>query len=110
MFYPSVSLPTGLTYMTGQLAKHKNISLEQAQTEMLAPVPAGRFGTPEEFAAACLFLCSSQSGYITGQNLQLDGGAYSGLFELKPCFWFSSRPGLVLRLQNQVQRPHHWGL
>jgi len=68
-----------LTYMTGQLAKHKNISLEQAQTEMLAPVPAGRFGTPEEFAAACLFLCSSQSGYITGQNLQLDGGAYSGL-------------------------------
>lgn len=68
-----------LTYMVNQLAKYKNISLEDARAEMLASVPARRFGTPEEFASACLFLCSDQSGYITGQNLQLDGGAYSGL-------------------------------
>ncbi len=68
-----------LIYMTNQLAKHKGISLEEARSEMLKPVPARRFGTPQEFAMACVFLCSSQSGYISGQNLQLDGGAYSGL-------------------------------
>lgn len=68
-----------LAYMTGQLAKHRNISLEEARAEMLRPVPARRFGTPEEFAAACTFLCAAQAGYITGQNLQLDGGAYTGL-------------------------------
>lgn len=68
-----------LAYMTGQLAKHRNISLEEARAEMLRPVPARRFGTPEEFAAACAFLCAAQAGYITGQNLQLDGGAYTGL-------------------------------
>jgi len=42
-------------------------------------IPAGRFGRPEEFGAACAFLCSAQAGFMTGQNLQLDGGAYSGL-------------------------------
>jgi|TARA_Y100000588_G_scaffold248309_2_gene262778 3-oxoacyl-[acyl-carrier protein] reductase len=68
-----------LRYMTDKLAKHKGISLAQAREEMLRPIPAGRFGRPEELAAACIFLCSQQAGYITGQNLQLDGGAYSGL-------------------------------
>ena len=68
-----------LRYMTDKLAKHKGISLAQAREEMLCPIPAGRFGRPEELAAACIFLCSQQAGYITGQNLQLDGGAYSGL-------------------------------
>jgi 3-oxoacyl-[acyl-carrier protein] reductase len=42
--------------------------------------PAGRFGQPEEFGEACAFLCSAQAGYITGQNLLLDGGAYPGVF------------------------------
>ena len=68
-----------LSYMTAKLAKHKGISLAMAREEMLSPIPAGRFGRPEELAAACVFLCSQQAGYITGQNLQLDGGAYSGL-------------------------------
>jgi 3-oxoacyl-[acyl-carrier protein] reductase len=40
--------------------------------------PAGRFGDPEEFGDACAFLCGRQAGYITGQNLLLDGGAYPG--------------------------------
>ena len=43
-------------------------------------IPAGRFGDPSEFGAACAFLCSTQAGYITGQNLLLDGGAYPGTF------------------------------
>jgi 3-oxoacyl-[acyl-carrier protein] reductase len=42
--------------------------------------PAGRFGTPEEFGAACAFLCSVHAGYIVGQNLLLDGGAFPGTF------------------------------
>jgi 3-oxoacyl-[acyl-carrier protein] reductase len=40
--------------------------------------PAGRFGTIEEFGDACAYLCSVQAGYITGQNLLLDGGSYPG--------------------------------
>ena len=42
--------------------------------------PSGRFGTAEEFGDACAFLCSAQAGYITGQNLLMDGGAYPGTF------------------------------
>ncbi len=40
--------------------------------------PAGRFGEADEFGAACAFLCSVHAGYITGQNLVMDGGSYSG--------------------------------
>jgi len=43
-------------------------------------VPAKRFGTPEEFGEACGFFCSAQAGYITGQNLILDGGLYENNF------------------------------
>jgi 3-oxoacyl-[acyl-carrier protein] reductase len=42
--------------------------------------PAGRFGTIEEFGDACVFLCSAQAGFITGQNLLMDGGQYPGTF------------------------------
>jgi 3-oxoacyl-[acyl-carrier protein] reductase len=40
--------------------------------------PAKRFGTPQEFGDACAYLCSAQAGFITGQNLLLDGGAFPG--------------------------------
>ena len=40
--------------------------------------PAGRFGDPEEFGEACAFLCSAKAGFITGQNILLDGGAFPG--------------------------------
>jgi 3-oxoacyl-[acyl-carrier protein] reductase len=43
-------------------------------------IPAQRFGTPEEFGALCAFLCGRHAGFITGQNLLLDGGAYPGTF------------------------------
>ena len=42
--------------------------------------PAGRYGQPAEFGATCAFLCSAHAGYIVGQNILLDGGAYPGLF------------------------------
>jgi 3-oxoacyl-[acyl-carrier protein] reductase len=41
--------------------------------------PAGRVGDPEEFGAACVFLCAASSGFIVGQNLLLDGGAFNGM-------------------------------
>jgi 3-oxoacyl-[acyl-carrier protein] reductase len=43
-------------------------------------IPAGRFGTPAEFGAICAFLCSVHAGYITGQNVLADGGAYPGTY------------------------------
>jgi len=51
---------------------------EEVWRERAAANPAGRFGDPEEFGLACAFLCAARSGYITGQNLLLDGGAYPG--------------------------------
>ena len=43
-------------------------------------IPAGRYGTAEEFGAICAFLCSQQAAYITGQNILPDGGAYPGTY------------------------------
>lgn len=68
-----------LRYMTEQVAKHRQLDMKQARAEMLRPIAARRFGLPSELAAACAFLCSAQAGYITGQNLQVDGGSYTGL-------------------------------
>jgi 3-oxoacyl-[acyl-carrier protein] reductase len=55
------------------------ITIEEAYAEIAASIAAGRLGTPEEFGAACAFLCSAHAGYVSGQNLQLDGGTYPGL-------------------------------
>ncbi|MNE91300.1 Bacilysin biosynthesis oxidoreductase YwfH [compost metagenome] len=68
-----------LERMTRSLARLKGIDESAARAEMARSLPAGRFGRPEEVGDACAFLCSSRAGYITGQNLQLDGGAYAGL-------------------------------
>jgi len=48
--------------------------------EKAARNPSGRFGKPEEFGEYCVFLCSQQAGYVTGQNLLIDGGNYPGTF------------------------------
>jgi len=60
-------------------SKLGGVSLEQAYDEMAASIAAGRLGRPEELGDACAFLCSAQAGFISGQNLQLDGGSYAGL-------------------------------
>jgi 3-oxoacyl-[acyl-carrier protein] reductase len=52
----------------------------EEETELVRrSIPAGRFGQPDEFGAACAFLCSSHAGYLTGQNIVLDGGAFPGM-------------------------------
>lgn len=56
-------------------AKAGGITPEQARKNRQATIPAGRYGTAQEFGAACAFLCSQHAGFIIGQNLLLDGGA-----------------------------------
>lgn len=66
-------------FMAQRMVREQGITLEQARQRIADTLPARRFGRPEEFGAACVFLCSAHAGFITGQNLQLDGGAYAGL-------------------------------
>ncbi len=54
--------------------------IEEIKDARRKTIPAQRFGTPEEFGAACAFLCSMHAGYITGQNVLTDGGAYPGTY------------------------------
>ena len=59
------------------VVKQKGITMDEARAERMAQIPAGRYGTPAEFGAACAFLCSVHAGFIVGQNILLDGGAVS---------------------------------
>jgi 3-oxoacyl-[acyl-carrier protein] reductase len=54
--------------------------LEALMAKRAAAIPAQRFGTADEFGAVCAFMCSIHAGYLTGQNILLDGGAYPGTF------------------------------
>ncbi|MBN6149831.1 SDR family oxidoreductase [Xanthomonas sp. AmX2] len=63
-----------------QAVRSSGSSVEAVREHKRARIPAGRFGTPDEFGAACAFLCSAHAGYISGQNLLIDGGAYPGTF------------------------------
>jgi len=60
-------------------AARRNVDIETVRAERRAAIPAGRFGEAAEFGAACAFLCSAQAGYITGQSLLIDGGAFPGV-------------------------------
>ena len=60
-------------------AKQRGTSVDVVRAERIAAIPARRLGQPEEFGAACAFLCSAHAGYITGQNILLDGGQFPGL-------------------------------
>jgi 3-oxoacyl-[acyl-carrier protein] reductase len=61
-------------------AKMQGKPLEEIRLARMKGVPAGRFGTIEEFGALCAFVCSAQASYITGQNFLIDGGSYPGTF------------------------------
>ncbi len=60
--------------------KFLGITYEEARAQQIASIKAGRLGRPDEFGDAFAFLCAAQAGYISGQNLQLDGGSYEGVF------------------------------
>jgi 3-oxoacyl-[acyl-carrier protein] reductase len=61
-------------------AKAQHLSVDDARKQRMKTIPAGRFGSRDEFGRACAFLCSVHAGYITGQNWLIDGGAYPGTF------------------------------
>jgi 3-oxoacyl-[acyl-carrier protein] reductase len=61
-------------------AKASGKSVDEVLAARRAGNPAGRFGDPAEFGAACAFLCSQHAGFITGQNWLMDGGAFAGTF------------------------------
>ena len=59
-------------------ASRQGLDATQVRAQRIAKHPARRLGRPEEFGAACAFLCSAHAGYINGQNLLLDGGSFAG--------------------------------
>jgi 3-oxoacyl-[acyl-carrier protein] reductase len=61
-------------------AEANGASVEQISAQRRKNVPAQRFGQPDEFGAYCAFICSAHAGFLTGQNLLLDGGSYPGTF------------------------------
>jgi 3-oxoacyl-[acyl-carrier protein] reductase len=66
-------------FLAERMMKMEKIGYEEARARIVDTIAAKRFGKPEEFGAACAFLCSEQASFISGQNLQLDGGSYRGL-------------------------------
>ncbi|MFZ9426121.1 MAG: SDR family oxidoreductase [Ilumatobacteraceae bacterium] len=66
--------------MAQVVMKMKGVTYEEARAEQVASIKAGRLGQANELGDAFAFLCSAQAGYISGQNLQMDGGSYEGVF------------------------------
>jgi len=69
-----------LSKTLGAQAAAAGKSLDEMVAARRQQIPAKRFGNPAEFGAVCAFLCSAQAGYMTGQNVLLDGGNYPGTF------------------------------
>lgn len=66
-------------FMAERMSKRENITVEEARKRIANTIAAKRFGKPNEFGDACAYLCSEQASFISGQNLQLDGGSYAAL-------------------------------
>lgn len=72
---PGIHATDRANALDGGVVKAQGITLDEARARRAATIPAGRYGTSEEFGAACAFLCSVHAGFIVGQNILLDGGA-----------------------------------
>lgn len=66
-------------FMAQRMSTRENITVEEARKRIANTINAKRLGKPEEFGDACAYLCSAQASFISGQNLQLDGGSYAAL-------------------------------
>jgi 3-oxoacyl-[acyl-carrier protein] reductase len=75
---PGATVTDRLKKNTELAAKAAGVSFEELWERRLKSIPAQRYGDPGEFGALCAFLCSAQAGYIVGQNILYDGGAYPG--------------------------------
>ncbi len=65
--------------MAERMVKESGITYEEARKRIAESIAAKRLGHPKEFGDACAYLCSVQASFISGQNLQIDGGSYPGL-------------------------------
>ncbi len=72
---PGIHATDRANSLDGAAAEKEGITLDEARARRAATIPARRYGTAEEFGAACAFLCSNLAGFIVGQNILLDGGA-----------------------------------
>lgn len=72
---PGIHATDRAAQLDGGVSRAQNISVEEAQAQRAATIPARRYGTRQEFGATCAFLCSQHAGFIVGQNVLLDGGA-----------------------------------
>jgi 3-oxoacyl-[acyl-carrier protein] reductase len=74
---PGIHATDRADQLDGGVAKREGITLDEARRQRAETIPVHRYGTPEEFGAACAFLCSTHAGFIVGQNILLDGGAFA---------------------------------
>ena len=72
---PGVHATDRMIALDSGVVLNQGITMEQARKQRETTIPVRRYGTREEFGAACAFLCSQQAGFIVGQNILLDGGA-----------------------------------
>jgi 3-oxoacyl-[acyl-carrier protein] reductase len=66
-------------FMAQQAMKRENITYEVARQKQVESIAARRLGEPREFGAMCAFLCGTMAGFVSGQNMHLDGGSYPAL-------------------------------
>ena len=66
-------------YMAELAMSLGGITWDEARARQIESIKAGRLGEPHELGDMCAYLCSAQAGYLSGQNIQLDGGSYEGL-------------------------------
>ncbi|MFY0309118.1 SDR family oxidoreductase [Leisingera sp. D0M16] len=72
---PGIHATDRAVSLDGGAAKAQGITPEEAKQQRCATIPAGRYGTRQEFGATCAFMCSQHAGFMVGQNILLDGGA-----------------------------------
>ncbi len=77
---PGAHMTDRITSLEDSMMAAQDISREEARAQRFAGIPAGRYGTVEEFGATCAFLCSTHAGYIVAQNILLDGGGINATF------------------------------